>query len=73
MLYVTNRKTIDIALFLLVILLLTVFVGWLLAIKIATPKDSFWRKANFCGLIFTCLGIFGIVKDSRQIFYEREY
>lgn len=59
--------------FLLTVLLLTILVGWLLAIKIFTPNDSFWRKANFWGLIFTCLGIFGIVKDSRQIFYEREY
>lgn len=59
--------------FLLAVLVLTIFVGWLLTIKIFTPNDSFWRKANFCGLIFTCLGIFGIVKDSRQIFYEREY
>lgn len=60
-------------LFLMTALLLTILVGWLLAIKRFTPRDSFWRKANFFGLVFTCLGIFGIVKDSRQIFYEREY
>lgn len=60
-------------LFLLGVLLLTVFVGWLLAIKIFAPRDKFWRIANLCGLVFTCFGIFGVVKDSRQIFYEREY
>lgn len=55
------------------VLLFTVFTGWLFAIKIFTPCDKFWRIANFLGLIFTCLGIFCILKDSRQIFYEREY
>lgn len=59
--------------FLLGVLLFTVFLGWLFAIKIFTPRNKFWRIADFCGLAFTCLGIFGIVKDSRQIFYEREY
>lgn len=59
--------------FLLCVLLLTVLAGWLFAIKIFAPGNKFWRIANFCGLSFTCLGILGVVKDSRQIFYEREY
>lgn len=49
-------------LYLLGVLLLTVFVGWLLAIKIFAPRDKFWRIANLCGLLFTCLGIFVSLK-----------
>ena len=47
-------------------------IGWLFAVKLYIPGDKFWRVSNFIGLLFTCLGIFGVVKDSRQFFYERE-
>lgn len=57
----------------LCILIVVAFIGWLLVVKLYTPSDKFWRISNFAGLLLTCLGIFGIVKDSRQIFYEREY
>ena len=55
------------------ILLVVAFIGWLFAVKLFTPCDKFWRILNFVGLLLTCLGIFGIVKDSRQFFCEREY
>lgn len=58
---------------LLSILLVVAFFGWLFAVKIFSPSDRFWRATNFCALLFTCLGIFGMVKDSRQFFCEREY
>ena len=59
--------------FLMGILGLTIFIGWLFAVKIFTPQEKFWRISNFIGLLFTCFGILGIVKDSRQIFFEREF
>ena len=59
--------------FLLTIFFSVIFIGWLFAIKIFTPSDKFWRISNFICLSFSCLGIFGIIKDSRYIFYEREY
>lgn len=58
--------------FLLGILIAVALGGWLFAIKLYTPSDKFWRASNLISLIFTCLGILGVVKDSRQIFYERE-
>lgn len=57
----------------LIILLLVAFFGWLFLVKIFSLHDRFWRISNFCALLLTCLGILGMVKDTRQIFYEREY
>ena len=59
--------------FLLGTLLFIAFFGWLFSVRLFKPSDKFWRTSNFIGLLFTCLGIFGVIKDSRQIFYEREY
>ena len=59
--------------FLLGTLLFIAFFGWLFSVRLFKPSDKFWRTSNFIGLLFTCLGIFGVTKDSRQIFYEREY
>lgn len=55
------------------ILLFIAFFGWLFSVRLFKPSDKFWRTSNFIGLLFTCLGIFGVIKDSRQIFYQREY
>ena len=59
--------------FLLGILLFIAFFGSLFSVRLFKPSDKFWRTSNLVGLLFTCLGIFGVIKDSRQIFYEREY
>lgn len=57
----------------LIILLLVAFFGWLFFVKLFSPNDRFWRITNFCALSFSCFGILGIIKDSRQFFNEREY
>ena len=59
--------------FLLIVLLAVAFTGWLFAVKLFSPSDRFWRISHFLGLFFASLGIFGILKDSRRFFYEREY
>lgn len=59
--------------FLLIVLLAVAFAGWLFAVKLFSPSDRFWRISHFLGLFFASLGIFGILKDSRRFFYEREY
>lgn len=59
--------------FLLIVLLIVAFTGWLFTVKIFSPNDKFWRITQFLGLLFASLGVFGIIKDSRQFFFEREY
>ncbi len=59
--------------FLFFILVFVAFFGWLFAVKIFSLGDRFWRISNFVNLSLACLGLLGLVKDSRQIFYEREY
>lgn len=58
-------------------LLITVFVvaflGWLFAVRLYTPCDKFWRVSHFVVLLFTCLGIYGVVQDGRIFLYGREY
>lgn len=57
----------------LLITLVCVAVFGSLVVKICSPSNRFWRISDFCALLFTGLGILGVVKDSRPIFYEREY
>lgn len=60
-------------LFLLSVVILVGFLGWLFAVKKFVAGDKFWRISNFIVLSVTCLGVFGVVKDSRSFYYEREY
>lgn len=60
-------------LFLLSVVTLVAFFGWLFAVKIFVPGGNFWRILNFIVLSITCLGIFGVVQDGRLFLYGREF
>lgn len=58
---------------LLILLMLSVFIGWLLCAKWWRPASSAqWRCLDFFVLTFSSFGIFGILGDNRNFFYERE-
>lgn len=58
---------------LLFLLMLSVFIGWLLCVKLWIPiSNAQWRCLDFAILVFSSFGIFCMLGDNREFLYESE-